>query len=152
MRYAAATALAANFLAAIGVIALNKRAFVLFPFPAALTSVHYFVSWAGVELLLAAGRFEARRVPHGHARAFYALIFCWSICNALSNVSLERNSVGFYQLAKLMVTPSLVAFDFVVYGRRVTALQGIALLLSCVGVALASVSELSPSIYIACYI
>ena len=141
MRYVGAAVLLANFFAAIGCIALNKRAFVLFPFPAALTCVHYFVSWAGVDLLLAAGKFEARPVPQAHSRAFYALILTWSVCNALSNVSLERNSVGFYQLAKLMVTPSLVAFDFFAYGRRVTLLQGVALLLACIGVALASVSD-----------
>ena len=59
MRYVGAAVLLANFFAAIGCIALNKRAFVLFPFPAALTCVHYFVSWAGVELLLAVSRAAA---------------------------------------------------------------------------------------------
>jgi hypothetical protein len=133
--------LAANFVAAIAVISLNKRAFVYFPFPAALTSFHYFLSWAGIEALRHAGKFEPRPVPPGNERTFYTLIVCWSACNALSNVSLDRNSVGFYQLAKLMITPSLVAFDFVCYGRRTTLGQAVALLLSCAGVGLASVND-----------
>ena len=31
-------------------------------------------------------------------------MIAWTLCNALSNVSLERNSVGFYQMTKIMVT------------------------------------------------
>ena len=143
MRLAVAQSLvlAANFASALAVISLNKRAFSFFPFPAALTCLHYLVSWAGVEALHAYGVFEPAPVPPGHARSFYGLVVSWSLCNALSNISLERNSVGFYQLAKLMVTPSLVAFDYVAYGRRVTPLQALALLLACVGVGLASVSD-----------
>ena len=115
--------------------------FVHFPFTAALTCIHYFVSWAGIACLRAAGSFQPRPVPPGHTTAFYSLIACWSLCNALSNLSLERNSVGFYQLAKLLVTPSLVGFDFLYYGRTITRLQALALLLACAGVALASVSD-----------
>ena len=134
-----ALVLSFNFVAAIACISLNKKAFVLFPFPAALvrcspfrtlssrarargcclptpavnrepslrpaslphqTFVHYLVSWGGIELLHRMGRFERQPVPPGHGRAFYALIVCWSACNALSNVSLAKNSVGFYQRAR----------------------------------------------------
>ena len=133
--------LAANFSAAIATISLNKKVFETFPYPAALTCIHYCVSWMGIEVLHACGAFKAQRVPPSQQRAFCSLVVCWSVCNALSNVSLERNSVGFYQLAKLMVTPALVVFDFVVYGRRTTPLQAVALLLSCIGVGLASVND-----------
>ena len=104
-----AALLAANFWAATLVIWCNKHVFVLFPYPAALTAIHYFVSWAGVEGLLAAGVFRACPVPLEQRAAFRLLVVCWSACNALSNISLERNSVGFYQLAKLMVSPALDA-------------------------------------------
>ena len=133
--------LAANFVAAIAVISLNKRAFVYFPFPAASRYFTTFSRGAGIEALRHAGKFEPRPVPPGNERTFYTLIVCWSACNALSNVSLDRNSVGFYQLAKLMITPLLVAFDFVCYGRRTTLGQAVALLLSCAGVGLASVND-----------
>ena len=136
-----ALVLSFNFIAALACISLNKQAFVYFPFPAALTFIHYSVSWAGIELLSRMGRFEKRPIPTGYERAFYSLIACWSACNALSNVSLSKNSVGFYQLAKLMITPSLVGFDYLYYGRRTTPLQAILLLLSCLGVGLASVSD-----------
>ena len=136
-----AAVLIVNFLSAIACISLNKRVFVYFPYPAALTSIHYFVSWAGIACLRAAGAFQPRSVPPTQANAFYLLIGCWSLCNALSNLSLERNSVGFYQLAKLCVTPTLVCFDFFYYGRTITPLQALALLLACTGVALASVSD-----------
>jgi hypothetical protein len=133
--------LACNFFAAILVISLNKRAFMHFPYPAALTCIHYFVSWAGISVLHWCGIFEARPVPAQHSRTFMWLIMFWSLGNALSNVSLDRNSVGFYQLAKLMVTPSIVAFDFVAYDRHTTPSQSLALVMSCLGVGLASVND-----------
>jgi len=136
-----AAILITNFFAAIAVITLNKRAFSHFPFPAALTAVHYFMSWAGIVTLRRAGAFGPRPVPSGHMRVYYALIVCWSVGNALSNISLDRNSVGFYQLAKILVTPSIVAFDFLAYGRRTTVAQAIALLLACIGIGIASVSD-----------
>ena len=138
---AAAAVLVVNFFAAILVISLNKRVFSVFPFPATLTSIHYFVAWAGVAILNAAGTFERRAVPPDQTNSFYSLIVCWSLCNALSNISLERNSVGFYQLAKLLVMPSLVVFDRFFYDRRVTVLQGGALFVACAGVALASIED-----------
>ena len=163
---AAIFVLAANFVSAIACISLNKGAFQYFPFPAALTSIHYAVTWAAVEGLHRAGKFDKRRVPPKHESAFYALIICWSLCNVLSNISLDRNSVryrnpaslgvhstdrllhlrrhvqvGFYQLAKLMVTPSLVAFDYFFYARRITVLQALALLLACIGMYLVSVND-----------
>ncbi|EOD15499.1 hypothetical protein EMIHUDRAFT_95207 [Emiliania huxleyi CCMP1516] len=118
-----AALLSANFVAAIMCISLNRETFKSFPFPAALTTLHY--------------------ARHN----FYLLVCCWSACNALSNVSLDRNSVGFYQLVKILVTPSLVAFDFVVYGRRTTLLQGVALVLACLGVGVASVDDVQVNAY-----
>ena len=44
-------------------------------------------------------------------------------------------------VAKLMVTPSLVAFDYFYYGRRTTLPQAVLLLLACAGIGLASVSD-----------
>lgn len=133
--------LTCNFFAAIIVISLNKRAFKHFPYPAALTSLHYFVSWAGVTILNWAGVFAAQPVPAEQSRTFWWLVLFWSLGNALSNVSLDRNSVGFYQLTKLMITPSIVAFDAFVYSRRATPPQALALVLSCLGVGLVSVND-----------
>ena len=133
--------LSCNFCAAVMVISLNKRAFRSFPFPAALTCLHYFISWGGVTILHRCGVFEAQTIPVKQKRHFGFLVVFWSVCNALSNTSLDRNSVGFYQLTKLMVTPSLVAFDFIVYGRHTSLPQALALALSCVGVGVASIND-----------
>ena len=133
--------LVCNFFAAIVVISLNKKAFKHFPYPAALTALHYFVSWAGVAVLRRCNVFEARRVPIEHSRTFWWLVVFWSLGNALSNISLDRNSVGFYQLTKLMITPSIVVFDCFAYHRRPTSLQALALTLSCLGVGLVSVND-----------
>lgn len=142
-----AALLSANFVAAILCISLNRETFKSFPFPAALTTLHYAVAAIAIEFVHVAGGFEKRPVPLTQRHNFYLLVCCWSACNALSNVSLDRNSVGFYQLVKILVTPSLVAFDFVVYGRRTTLLQGVALVLACLGVGVASVDDVQVNAY-----
>lgn len=142
-----AALLSANFVAAIMCISLNRETFKSFPFPAALTTLHYAVAAIAIEFVHVAGGFEKRPVPLTQRHNFYLLVCCWSACNALSNVSLDRNSVGFYQLVKILVTPSLVAFDFVVYGRRTTLLQGVALVLACLGVGVASVDDVQVNAY-----
>lgn len=54
----------------------------------------------------------------------------------LNNLSLTTNPVGFYQLAKILTTPALVVLDFVIFGKTITIFRLVAVLISCVGVAL----------------
>ena len=136
-----AAVLVFNLVSSISVISVNKHAFNYFPYPAALTCIHYAVSWLGTELLLCAGAFHAKRVDPRHIRPFLGLVVSWTLCNALSNVSLERNSVGFYQMMKIMVTPTVVLVDFVAYGKVTTGAQLLALVFTCVGVGLVSVND-----------
>ncbi|KAG8488776.1 hypothetical protein CXB51_016795 [Gossypium anomalum] len=43
-----------------------------------------------------------------------------SLSTSLANVSLKYNSVGFYQMAKIVVTPSIVLAEFIWYKKKVT--------------------------------
>lgn len=58
-----------------------------------------------------------------------------------AQVSLEKNSVGFYQLAKILVTPTVVGVDFLAYGKRLAPAPALLLLLACVGVWLVTVND-----------
>lgn len=136
-----ATVLVFNLVSSILIITVNKYTFSYFPYPAALTCVHYAFSWLGTELLLCCGAFEARPIDRRHGRPFVGLVIAWTLCNALSNVSLERNSVGFYQMTKIMVTPTVVAVDFIAYGKVATLAQLTCLLSTCAGVGLVSVND-----------
>ena len=79
----------------------------------------------------------------------------WLVCNlqvlplaaayvgyvVLNNLSLKLNTVGFYQISKICIMPTLIVIEIVMFGkwpsRRVLA----AVLLVCLGVALATVTD-----------
>ncbi|KAF2012549.1 TPT-domain-containing protein [Aaosphaeria arxii CBS 175.79] len=52
----------------------------------------------------------------------------------LGNLSLTYNSIGFYQLAKVMTTPCVVLLNFVLFRKTVTRWMLAAILATCIGV------------------
>ena len=58
-----------------------------------------------------------------------------------NNLSLQFNSVGFYQLMKVLTTPAIVLIQYVLYSVNVHNNLKLALLPVCIGVAMATVSD-----------
>ena len=56
----------------------------------------------------------------------------------LNNLSLTFNPIGFYQLSKIMTTPSVVFINFALFGIKISRSKLVAVLLSCLGVGLVS--------------
>ncbi|KAH0536942.1 hypothetical protein FGG08_006207 [Glutinoglossum americanum] len=54
----------------------------------------------------------------------------------LNNLSLTSNSVGFYQLAKIMTTPCVALFSYLLFRKTITLEAAISLVSLCFGVAL----------------
>ncbi|KAF2750318.1 TPT-domain-containing protein [Sporormia fimetaria CBS 119925] len=52
----------------------------------------------------------------------------------LGNLSLTHNSIGFYQLSKVMTTPCVVLINFIVFRKTVTRYMLAAILATCIGV------------------
>ncbi|RAR14376.1 helicase SWR1 [Stemphylium lycopersici] len=52
----------------------------------------------------------------------------------LGNLSLTFNSIGFYQLSKVMTTPTVVLINFVLFRKYVTRYMLAAILATCIGV------------------
>ncbi|KAL8233058.1 hypothetical protein R6Q57_002836 [Mikania cordata] len=50
-----------------------------------------------------------------------------SLSTGLANVSLKFNSVGFYQMAKIVVTPAIVLAEFISYHKRISFRKVLAL-------------------------
>jgi hypothetical protein len=92
-----------------------------FNFPIALSLIHYVVSWVimailkSVSLLPAAPLLKATPLS-----TLVALSIVMAFSTGLANVSLKYNSVGFYQMAKIAVTPTIVLAEFLVLERRVS--------------------------------
>ena len=52
----------------------------------------------------------------------------------LGNLSLTYNNIGFYQLSKVMTTPTVVLINFVLFRKMVTRWMLAAILATCIGV------------------
>ncbi|KAH3904144.1 hypothetical protein HBI56_116330 [Parastagonospora nodorum] len=80
----------------------------------------------------------------GPFRAFKAVRLNWlhmlPVCGffagyvVLGNLSLTFNSIGFYQLSKVMTTPTVVLINFVMFRKQVTRYMLAAIIATCIGV------------------
>jgi len=130
-----------NFCSAIGVIFLNKLIFsqVTFGFPTALSLVHYTITFLGLWTLRTTGQFVARQSPM--TGRLWILSMVVGLAPPLNNLSLKLNSMGYYTLVKLLVTPLIVAIEFIFEGKTVSHLRTCALVCLAGGVAMASTGE-----------
>ncbi|MED6207557.1 hypothetical protein PIB30_036886 [Stylosanthes scabra] len=150
---APAAALAFNFLAAVAIIFINKMVLqtVQFKFPIFLSLIHYVVSWLFMAVLNALCLLPASPSSKStHMSSLFTLGFVMSLSTGLANVSLKYNSIGFYQMAKIAVTPSIVVAEFVLYRNKVSWPKGLALTVVSIGVGVATVTDLQLDAFGAC--
>lgn len=146
-------ALTFNFLVAVGIILTNKLVLgkVGFNYPIFLTFIHYVLSWLLMAILNAFSLLPAS--PPLKSTPFSSLLalgIVMSLSNGLANVSLKYNSVGFYQMAKIAVTPTIVLAEFIFFGKKVSFHKVLALAVVSIGVAVATVTDLQFHLFGAC--
>ncbi|EXJ82387.1 hypothetical protein A1O3_06200 [Capronia epimyces CBS 606.96] len=100
---------------------------------------HFF---ATTLLLFAASRkpfsvFPAVRLPLKEVFPISVLFVGFLL---FGNLSLALNDVSVYQLAKIMTTPTVVAVNFVLFRKRISAALLAAIVVSCLGVALTNMA------------
>ncbi|KAM2542837.1 hypothetical protein TB2_022226 [Malus domestica] len=147
-----ATLLTFNFVIAVGIIFVNKLVLkvVGFQFPIFLTFIHYVVSWLLMALLNALCILSACPSKSTRSSTLFTLGFVMAFSTGLANVSLKYNSVGFYQMSKIAVTPSIVLAEFLLYNKRVSFSKVLALTVVSIGVAVATVTDLQFHLFGAC--
>eukprot|EP00195_Chlamydomonas_chlamydogama_P013701 CAMPEP_0202895290 /NCGR_PEP_ID=MMETSP1392-20130828/4528_1 /ASSEMBLY_ACC=CAM_ASM_000868 /TAXON_ID=225041 /ORGANISM="Chlamydomonas chlamydogama, Strain SAG 11-48b" /LENGTH=280 /DNA_ID=CAMNT_0049580247 /DNA_START=251 /DNA_END=1093 /DNA_ORIENTATION=+ len=59
----------------------------------------------------------------------------------LCNVSLNINSVGFYQIMKIAVAPTVVVLEFLMFGKLPGPLMMLSVVIVCVGITVATVTD-----------
>jgi solute carrier family 35, member E3 len=131
-----------NVLSSIAIVLGNKWCFEAynFRFGIFLTLCHFLTTWLGLAACSLLGVFTVRRLDW-RAVLPLASLFCGFV--VLTNLSLQHNSVGFYQLAKVMTTPTILLINRV----RGSADDSMGAPLLCslaavvVGVILASVTD-----------
>ncbi len=140
--------LAFNFVSTIAVTFINKICFsrVEFGYPAALCNIHFLVTLIGVELLYRANMFQKVQVNLKDPN-FIAIAFVVGVVTPLNNTSLKLNSIGFYQIFKLLVTPCVVLLEYILDRKTLSRNRTVLLFLVCVFVMVSSTSALVYSHY-----
>lgn len=146
-------AMSFNFVVAVGIILANKLVMgkVGFNYPIFLTLIHYTVSWTLMALFKGLSWLPAS--PPSKSTPFsslFSLGFVMALSNGLANTSLKHNSVGFYQMAKIAVTPTIVLTEFILFGKTISYNKVMALAIVSVGVAVATVTDLEFNVFGAC--
>ncbi|KAG2605909.1 nucleotide-sugar uncharacterized transporter 2-like isoform X1 [Panicum virgatum] len=146
-------ALTFNFVVAVGIIMANKMVMgtVGFNFPVALSLIHYLFAWALMAVLKAL--YLLPIAPPSKSTPFsslFALGAVMSFSTGLANISLKHNSVGFYQMAKIAVTPTIVVAEFILFRKKVSLQKVVTLVVVSFGVAIATVTDLEFNFFGAC--
>lgn len=146
-------ALTFNFVVAVGIIMANKMVMgtVGFNFPVALSLIHYLFALVLMAVLKAL--YLLPIAPPSKSTPFsslFALGAVMSFSTGLANISLKHNSVGFYQMAKIAVTPTIVVAEFILFQKKVSVRKVITLVVVSFGVAVATVTDLEFNFFGAC--
>jgi len=132
----------------IAMTMINKTCFskIEFGFPAALCNIHFIVTLLGVEILYRAKMFKKVRVSMRDINII-AIVVVVGIVTPLNNTSLKLNSIGFYQIFKLLVTPCVVLLEYIL-DKKILSRNRIACLVAvCILVLVSSGSDLTFSTY-----
>eukprot|EP00252_Welwitschia_mirabilis_P026494 TRINITY_DN8710_c0_g2_i1.p1 TRINITY_DN8710_c0_g2~~TRINITY_DN8710_c0_g2_i1.p1 ORF type:complete len:237 (+),score=10.43 TRINITY_DN8710_c0_g2_i1:168-878(+) len=143
-------ALTFNFVVGVSIILINKLLLgrIGFNYPIFLTLIHYLLSWIIMASLNAFHMLPASPPPKTtpYSRIF-SLGLVMALSNGLANASLKYNSVGFYQMSKIAVTPTIVVSEFLLFGKKVSLQKALALAVVSIGVAVATVTDLQFNLF-----
>jgi len=107
--------LAINVALSISIILLNKAVYTHVHFPnMTLTCVHFTFTTVGMVFCRIFGLFTFKALPLRHMVPV-SLTFCGFV--VLTNLSLQSNTVGTYQIIKSMTTPVIIFIQSVFYAR-----------------------------------
>jgi solute carrier family 35 protein E3 len=111
-----------------------------FPFSTFVTACHFIVTSIGVYICGLLGMYEPKKLRHRDVLPI-TLAFCGFV--VFNNLSLQHNSIGFYQLMKVLTTPVIVVLQMILYKVPLDNRLKIALVPVIVGVGMATVSDFS---------
>jgi len=132
---------ALSIFSSVGIILVNKVIMKTyhFNFVFSLTSLHFIVQAIVLELLSRVGIIQSKPMPALDA-VLTALCGVGSI--AFMNYNLEFNSVGFYQMTKLLCVPLMVFIESNWYGKTFSGKVKFSLVLVLLGVGIACITDL----------
>ncbi|XP_076076931.1 solute carrier family 35 member E3-like isoform X2 [Mytilus galloprovincialis] len=128
--------LLANVCSSIAIILINKWIYTQYGFPnVTLTCIHLFVTSLGLFACERADVFQSKHLPLKKMLPL-ALTFCGFV--AFTNLSLETNTVGTYQIMKTMTTPCIIIIQERFYARSFSTQVKLTMIPIAIGVFLNS--------------
>ena len=105
-----------NLCSSIAIVFSNKWIYTNYKFPnVTLTCIHFFMTYLGLKVCIFLKIFAPKKIPLQEM-----ILLCLSFCGfvVFTNLSLQNNTVGTYQVAKVMTTPAILFIHSVFYGRK----------------------------------
>lgn len=129
-----------NFSSSTALVVMNKFAMDKYGFKFATTLTAFHLTCTFILLLLSAklGIFEIKRLPIKDVSKLAAGTMGF-IC--FTNLSLQHNSVGFYQVMKVMTTPTVVIIESLLYQKYLENKLKLSLLPVCIGVIITTATD-----------
>lgn len=133
-------AMALNFTSSISIVVVNKLVYDKFGFGYAVTLTGFHLACTFLLLLITSrlGVFEIKRLPLLQVSKLAAGTMGFI---TLTNLSLKHNSIGFYQVMKVMTTPTVVAIESLLFQKYLATQLKIALIPVCLGVILTAATD-----------
>ena len=96
-----------NIASVSAIVVVNKLVFKTFEFhfPTTLVGIHSFITWTGLSAAAAMGYFERKSFP---MKSLVIMAVSFIAYNVASLANLNVNPVGFYQISKILITPTLM--------------------------------------------
>eukprot|EP01102_Stenamoeba_stenopodia_P000582 TRINITY_DN1056_c0_g2_i1.p1 TRINITY_DN1056_c0_g2~~TRINITY_DN1056_c0_g2_i1.p1 ORF type:complete len:332 (-),score=33.88 TRINITY_DN1056_c0_g2_i1:76-1071(-) len=129
-----------NISSSIFIVFANKLLFLIpgFSFVITLTCVHFLVTSIGMFVCSQIGMFQPKKLQ-------LMKVFDLSVLNCgfvvITNLSLRYNSVGFYQVVKVMTTPTILIIEYFWWNTVLPLKILLTLIPICFGVALTSLTD-----------
>ena len=130
--------LALNFIFSVSCVLVNKFLFRMWKFGVALTSLHFTVTFAALAIMCFRGDFKFKKLLIRKVIPLSAS-FCASI--ALNNLSIQYNSVGFYQTMKISSMPMVCVMEYFWLGSRFSTRIKFSLVVVIAGILLCTVQD-----------
>ncbi|XP_064633383.1 solute carrier family 35 member E3-like [Lineus longissimus] len=133
-----------NICCSILIVLINKWIYTHYHFPnITLTCIHFVVTSLGLLICQKLNMFQPKSVPIWDMLPL-SLTFCGFV--VFTNLSLQTNTVGTYQLAKTMTTPCIIVIQTHFYSKSFTTKVKLTLIPITIGVLLNSYFDIRFSV------
>lgn len=121
-----------NIFFSIVIVLLNKWLYINVGFPnVTLSMIHFVITFIG---LIICEKFDVFCIKDIAIKEMFliAIIFCGFV--VLTNLSLEHNTVGTYQVAKMLTTPCVIIMQIIFCRKQFSIFVKLTLILITIGV------------------